>query len=78
VKASELRQLSREELLAELASQREGLFRLRFRRVSSEAAVANEFTRLRREIARILTILREQELGEPAETEGEGAEDHHG
>ena len=46
--------LSREELLTELANQREALFRLRVRRATGEAAAAGEFTRVRRDIARIL------------------------
>jgi len=63
VKANELRQLSQEELLAELANQRQALFNLRVRQASGEAAVASEFGRIRRDVARILTVLREQELG---------------
>lgn len=61
MKAQELRQLSEEELLKELASLREARFRLRIRRATGEAAIASEFSRLRREVARILTLLRERE-----------------
>jgi len=59
-----MRQLSQEELLKELAGQREALFRLRIRRATGEAAVASEFSRLRREVARILTLLAEREQTE--------------
>jgi len=76
VKAAELRQLSPEELLTELATQREARFRLRLRRAQGEAAVASEFTRVRRDIARILTVLREQDLSEAAKAADQGAEDH--
>lgn len=76
MKASELRQLSREELLTELANQREALFRLRVRRATGEAAAAGEFTRVRRDIARILTVLREQELRQAAQKSQQGAREN--
>lgn len=74
MKASELRQLSREELITELANQRETLFRLRVRRATGEAAEASESTRVRRDIARILTVLREQALSEAALSSEQGAQ----
>ncbi len=76
MKAQELRELSREELVTELATQREGLFRLRVRGVSGESAPASEFGRVRRDIARILTVLREQEVSQPAEAADQGAQDN--
>ncbi len=76
MKAQELRELSREELVTELATQREALFRLRVRGVSGEAAAASEFGRIRRDIARILTVLREQEVSQPAEAADQGAQDN--
>jgi len=78
VKAGELRQLSHEELVAELATQRQALFQLRVRRVTGEAAVASEFQRLRRDIARILTVLREREGERVAEAVEEGGDQDHG
>ena len=78
MKAGELRELSREELLTELVTQREALFRLRVRGTTGEAAAPSEFTRIRRDIARLLTVLRERELSQVAEASvtDQGAEDH--
>jgi len=78
VKARELRELSREELLTELSTQREALFRLRVRGTTGEAAAPSEFSRIRRDIARLLTVLREWELSEVAEAGAadQGADDH--
>ncbi len=78
MKAGELRELSREELLTELVTQREALFRLRVRGTTGEAAAPSEFTRIRRDIARLLTVLRERELSKVAEASvtDQGAEDH--
>ena len=78
MKARELRELSREELLTELVTQREALFRLRVRGTTGEAAAPSEFTRIRRDIARLLTVLRERELSQVAEARvtDQGAEDH--
>ena len=78
MKARELRELSREELLTELVTQREGPFRLRVRGTTGEAAAPSEFTRIRHDIARLLTVLRERELSQVAEASAtdQGAEDH--
>lgn len=76
MKAHELRELSREELVTELATQREALFHLRVRGVSGEVAAASEFGRIRRDIARILTVLREQEVSLPVEAADRGAQDN--
>jgi ribosomal protein L29 len=71
-----MRQLSQEELLKELASLREALFRLRIRRTTGEAATASEFSRLRREVARTLTLLGEQELAVTRQGTDQGASDN--
>ena len=76
MKARELRQLSQEELLKELAGLRETLFRLRLRRATGEAATASEFSRLRREVARILTLLGEREQAEAHTLAEQGASDN--
>jgi ribosomal protein L29 len=76
VKARELRQLSREELLKELAGHRETLFRLRVRRATGEAATASEFSRLRQEVARILTLLGEQDRAAAGQPGEQGASDN--
>jgi large subunit ribosomal protein L29 len=76
VKARDLRQLSREELVKDLAGHREALFRMRIRRATGEAATASEFSRLRREVARILTLLAEQDRTEAPQLGEQGASDH--
>ena len=60
-KSSELRELSREQLETKLSEAREEEFRLRFR--SSTEAIDNpmRFRSIRRDIARILTVLAEKE-----------------
>jgi len=61
VETSELNEMKLEELQAKLAELREERFRLRFR--SATEAIENplRFRSLRRDIARILTILRARE-----------------
>ena len=62
LKGSELRQLTVSELEAQRDETKEEFFNLRFQRTSGQL---EDFTRLRlvkRNIARILTVLREKEL----------------
>ena len=61
--ATELRELSEDELKAKLAELSEEKFRLRFR--SATEAIENpiRFRHLRRDIARVMTVLRAKELG---------------
>jgi large subunit ribosomal protein L29 len=65
MKASKLREKSREELVEDLRQQRDGL--LRQRRMKSAGGEAespiHKRTR-RRDVARILTVLRERELND--------------
>jgi large subunit ribosomal protein L29 len=60
---SELREMSVDDLKAKLAELSEEKFRLRFR--SATEAIENpiRFRHLRRDIARIMTVLRAKELG---------------
>lgn len=62
MKAAEVRELSDEELRVELANLQEGLFRLRVRQVTENVQNAGEMRGLRRDIARVKTIVREREL----------------
>ncbi len=57
-KASEFRELSAEQLEAKLAEAREEEFRLRFRSATEAIDNPMRFRALRREIARIQTVLR--------------------
>jgi len=56
--ATELRELSDDELKAKLAELKEERFRLRFRSASESIDNPMRFRTLRRETARILTVLR--------------------
>jgi large subunit ribosomal protein L29 len=58
--ATELRDLSDDELQAKLAELREERFRLRFRSASESIDNPMRFRTLRRDTARILTVLRER------------------
>lgn len=59
---SELRAMTDEQLRELLREDREALFRLRVQAEAERLDTPSELKRLRREIARILTILREREL----------------
>jgi large subunit ribosomal protein L29 len=61
LKASELRELSREQLSTKLAEAREEEFRLRFRSATEAIDNPMRFRSLRREIARMETVLKEKE-----------------
>jgi len=66
VKASELTELSAEQIALKLAEAKEELFNLRFQNVTGQLDNSNRLGEVRRDIARILTIMRERELaGEP-------------
>jgi large subunit ribosomal protein L29 len=62
MKAKELRQMSDTELLEELVRLQEEIFRLRFRKASQELENPNEVPRIKRDIARIKTIIREKQI----------------
>ena len=63
MEAQELRQLKKEELEGRIRQWREELFRSRFKSQTSEAKDTSVFPKLRRDIARGLTILHETKLG---------------
>ena len=63
MKASEMRALNNEELLTKLAEAHEELFNLRFRLATRQLGNHREIPRVKKRIARIVTILRERELG---------------
>lgn len=69
VKTSELRNLKSGELETKLADSREELMKLRFQQVSGQLTDSSRIKILRREIARMQTILREQAAAEVAEGE---------
>lgn len=63
MKASEICSLDNEELLKKLEEAHEALFNLRFRLATKQLGNHREIPKVREEIARIKTILRERELG---------------
>jgi large subunit ribosomal protein L29 len=67
-KVNELRDLKPGEIETKLADAREELMKLRFQQVTGQLTDTSRLRILRREIARMQTILREQPK---AETEGE-------
>ena len=67
-KTSDLRNLKSGEVESKLSEAREELMKLRFQAVTGQLTDSSHLRILRREIARMQTILREQKT---AETEGE-------
>lgn len=67
-KTSDLRNLKAGEIDTKLSDAREELMKLRFQAVTGQLTDSSRLRVLRREIARMQTILREQKT---AETEGE-------
>jgi large subunit ribosomal protein L29 len=72
MKASELRELTNEELQIRLRETRRELFNLRQQWYAGSLMDANVMTFVRKDIARILTILRERELAAEMEQAGRG------
>ena len=62
--ASELRELSSEEIEQALSETGEELFNLRFQHATGQLENYRRLRQLRREVARIKTVLRERELDE--------------
>ena len=69
-KVNELRNLESGEIETKLADAREELMKLRFQQVTGQLTDTSRLRILRREIARMQTILHEHSTAE-AETEGE-------
>jgi large subunit ribosomal protein L29 len=69
MKAAEIRKLSMEEIQAKLSDTREELMKLRFQQVTGQLTDTNRLSLLRRDIARMETIL--NELAGSAVKEGE-------
>lgn len=64
MKASKLRDMSQEDLATEENDLRTQLFRLRFQAATGQLESAPRLRNVRRDIARIKTVLREMELTE--------------
>ncbi len=63
VKAAELRELSEEELVSQLREAKAELFNLRVQSATGQLDNNRRLQIIRRDIARIYTIMRERELG---------------
>ncbi len=63
ITAEELRALNTEELQAKLKDAKEELFKLRFQAATGQLESHGRLTAVRKEIARIYTVIRERELG---------------
>ena len=63
MKARELRELSREDLLRKLDELKTELFNLRFQKAVGQLGNPMRIRQVRKDIARVLTVLRERELG---------------
>jgi large subunit ribosomal protein L29 len=71
MKASELRELSLEELEHKLSDMTQELFNLRFQRATDQLENTTMLRQTRREIARIKTVLREQQIVSSRESQHE-------
>ncbi len=71
--AAEIRDLADEELVARLGESKEELFNLRFQVATGQLDNNRRLHDVRRDIARIYTVMRERELGIVRETSQGGA-----
>ena len=62
MKASELRDMTSAELASQLDDAYQELFNLRFQRTTGQLTNTDRFQQVRRNVARVKTILREREL----------------
>ena len=69
VKASELRNMNSGEIETKLSDAREELMKLRFQQVTGQLSDSSRLRILRREVARMQTILHEQKAAEVAKGE---------
>jgi large subunit ribosomal protein L29 len=75
--AAELRDLTPDDLATKLAEAKEELFNLRFQAATGQLENHGRLRTVRRDIARIYTVLRERELGiteSPDGSDGESGE----
>ena len=71
MKPNQLRELSSEELIQKEKAFKKELYTLNFQRKTGSVEKPDRFRTLKRDIARIFTILRERELEEKKETVSE-------
>lgn len=66
MKAAEIRELTVDELTAKLESLKKDLFNLRLQHATNQLENPNKITEVKRDIARVNTVLRERVLAEKA------------
>lgn len=66
LKAKELRELSDQDLAARLGELKTELFNLRFQKAVGQLGNPMRFRQVRKDIARVLTVMRERELARKA------------
>ena len=66
MKASEIRERSREELDKTLSDLQEQLFKLRFQKSTGQIENPQKIREVRRDIARVLTVINERQVAEAA------------
>ncbi|HLT95725.1 MAG TPA: 50S ribosomal protein L29 [Acidimicrobiia bacterium] len=64
MKAADLREMDRDELLEALAEAKEELFNLRFQLATNQLDNTARFKEVKKDIARIQTVMREREKAE--------------
>jgi large subunit ribosomal protein L29 len=69
MKARELADLDADELAAKLAEAKEELFNLRFQNVTGQLDNPHRLREVRKDIARVLTVMRQRELEQESETQ---------
>ncbi len=62
MKNEEIRKLSQEEIIKKISEHKEELFNLRFSQATGNLEKPSRISQLRKEVARMKTILREREL----------------
>ena len=64
MKINEVREIAKTDLKKELFEQKRSLMNLRFRKSAMQLTDTNELSRVRKNIARIKTVIREREIVE--------------
>ena len=62
MKAKEIKEMTNDELVAKLAQLKEELFNLRFRHATGQLENPNVLNGVKKDIARVKTVIREREL----------------
>lgn len=75
MKAREIRDMSNDAILDSIEDQKLAIFNLRFQRATGQLEDTNSIRKIRRDLARLKTILRERQLAaEAVKEEGQDAE----